>query len=216
MTLKTAEFPTLNIISHPLVAHKLTLLRAKETPQQAFKALLTEISVFITYEATRHLPLEPVEIETPVMRTLGSQLSEKQPMILPILRAGLGMVDGVATLLPSAKVGHIGLYRDEETRKPKQYYFKVPSDAAERRCFICDPMLATGGSAIQAVHMLKERGLKNIIFLCVLAAPEGVANFTAAHPDVPIFTASLDERLNEHAYIIPGLGDAGDRLFGTL
>lgn len=203
------------VISHPLIQHKLSILRRSTTPTKAFRELVDEIAMLMGYEVSRDLPLEDVEIETPVTTTVQKQLAGKKLAIVPILRAGIGMVDGLLSLVPAAKVGHIGMYRDEETLEPVEYLVKLPEDIDQRQIFLVDPMLATGGSAILAVDSLKKRGATNIRFVCLVAAPEGVAKLQAAHPDVDIYTASLDEKLNEHGYIVPGLGDAGDRLFGT-
>ena len=206
----------LHIVDHPLITHKLTIMRSKKTGSKDFRELLNEISMLMGYELTRDLPLEDVTIETPIKKMKTKMLSGKKLAIVPILRAGLGMVDGLQSLVPVAKVGHIGLYRDPETHLPVEYYCKLPTDIEERIVILVDPMLATGGSAVDALTMLKNKGCKNIKFMCLVAAPEGVANVVSAHPDVPIYTAALDECLNDHAYIVPGLGDAGDRIFGTL
>jgi uracil phosphoribosyltransferase len=211
----TPEFPTLSIVKHPLVRHKLTLLRDRRTPKKIFKELVDEIAMLMAYEATSDLALEDVSVDTPLERMTGHQVSGKKLTLVPILRAGLGLVEGVLRLVPSARVGHIGLYRDHDTLQPVDYYFKVPSDAAERDFFLLDPMLATGGSAVSAVDSLKRAGAARIRFLCLVAAPEGVRRLGGAHPDVSIYTAALDRELNEQGYILPGLGDAGDRLFGT-
>ena len=211
----TPAFPTLRVVSHPLVQHKLSLLRDRATPTKIFKELVDEIATLIAYEATSELTLEPAPVETPLERTMGKRVSGKKLTLVPILRAGLGMVEGVARLVPAARVGHIGLYRDHDTLEPVDYYFKVPSDASERDFFLLDPMLATGGSAAAAVTSLKRAGATRIRFLCLVAAPEGVRRLASAHPDVMVYCASLDRELNEQGYIMPGLGDAGDRLFGT-
>ncbi len=203
------------VVDHPLVQHKLTIMRDKNTGAKDFRTLLDEISMLMGYEVTRDFPLRDVEIETPVTSMVGKQIAGKKLAIVPILRAGLGMVDGLINLLPVAKVGHIGLYRDPETHKPVVYYCKLPEDISERIVVVVDPMLATGGSAAHAITMLKESGCKNIRLMCLVSAPEGVKVIQDAHPDVDIFTAALDEKLNDHCYIVPGLGDAGDRLFGT-
>ncbi|MCR4925907.1 MAG: uracil phosphoribosyltransferase [Clostridiales bacterium] len=203
------------ITNHPLIQHKLTLLRDKNTGSKEFRALVSEIATLMCYEATRDLPLKEVEIETPMAVAKTKVISGKKLAVIPILRAGLGMVDGMLTLIPSAKVGHIGLYRDPETKKPVEYYCKMPNDIEEREVIVVDPMLATGGSAIDAIGQIKQRNPKSIKFMCIIAAPEGLDALTKAHPDIDIFCANLDERLNEHSYIIPGLGDAGDRIFGT-
>ncbi|NCA91768.1 uracil phosphoribosyltransferase [bacterium] len=204
-----------NIINHPLITHKLSMMRCKDTNPKDFRQLLKEISLLMAYEVTRDLPLEDVEIETPVTKYKGKMLGGRSIGIVPILRAGLGMVDGVLELVPSAKIGHIGCYRDPETLKPVEYYCKLPVDADQRTIILVDPMLATGGSAAMAIDFIKQRGVTDIKFMCLISAPEGVTALNNAHPDVPIYTAALDDRLNEHAYIVPGLGDAGDRLFGT-
>lgn len=203
------------IMDHPLIQHKLSILRDKSTGSKEFRALISEIATLICYEATRDLPLEDVEIETPICTATTKVLSGKKLAVVPILRAGLGMVDGMLALVPSARVGHIGLYRDPDTLMPVEYYCKLPADIEEREVFVVDPMLATGGSAIDAITQIKKRGPKHIKFLGIIAAPEGLDALSKAHPDVDIFVASLDERLNDHGYIIPGLGDAGDRIFGT-
>jgi uracil phosphoribosyltransferase len=211
----TPEFPTLSLVRHPLVQHKLTLLRDRATPKKIFKELVDEIAMLMAYEATSDLALEDTTVETPLERTHGKRVSGKKLTLVPILRAGLGMVEGILRLVPSARVGHIGLYRDHDTLEPVDYYFKVPGDAAERDFFVLDPMLATGGSAASAVTSLKRAGATRIRFLCLVAAPEGVHRLAEAHPDVPIYCAGLDRELNGQGYILPGLGDAGDRLFGT-
>ena len=211
----TPEFPTLSIVRHPLVQHKLTILRDRKTSTKTFKELVEEIAMLMAYEATAGLPLEPVQVETPLETTTGWQLSGKKLTLVPILRAGLGLVEGVLRLVPGARVGHIGLYRNHDTLEPVDYYFKVPGDVGERDFILLDPMLATGGSAVSAVDSLKRVGATRIRFLCLVAAPEGVRRLSKAHPDVPIYCASLDRQLNEVGYILPGLGDAGDRLFGT-
>lgn len=203
------------VFDHPLIQHKLTYIRKKETGTKEFRELVEEIATLMAFEATRDLPLDEIEIDTPVTKTKSKVLSGKKLGVVPILRAGIGMVDGIVKLIPAAKVGHIGLYRDPETLKPVEYYVKLPNDIQERDIFVVDPMLATGGSAVEAINSLKKRGAKHIIFLCLIAAPEGVEVLKEAHPDVDIYIAALDEKLNEHGYIIPGLGDAGDRLFGT-
>ena len=203
------------ITDHPLIQHKLTLMRKTSTGSKDFRELLTEITMLMGYEVTRDLPLTEIEIETPMMRTKAYEISGKKLAIVPILRAGLGLVDGLLNLLPVAKVGHIGLYRDHETHNPVFYYCKLPEDIDHRMVIITDPMLATGGSASDAIKMLKEKGCTNIRLMCLVAAPEGIRRVQTDHPDVDIYTASLDERLNDNAYILPGLGDAGDRIFGT-
>lgn len=203
------------IYDHPLIQHKLSILRNKETSSKDFRELISEIAMLMCYEATRDLPLEEVEIETPICKTTVKHLAGKKLAIVPILRAGLGMVDGVSALIPSARVGHIGLYRDEATLQPVEYFCKLPKDIDERDVILVDPMLATGGSAIDAVSQLKKRNPRSIRFMCIIGAPEGVEAFTKAHPDVPVYCAALDSHLNENGYIVPGLGDAGDRIFGT-
>lgn len=205
----------LHVIDHPLIQHKLTYMRKKETGSKDFRELLDEIAMLMGYEVTRDLPLEDVEIETPLEKMTGKVISGKKLAIVPILRAGLGMVDGLLELVPVAKVGHIGLYRDPETHLPIEYYCKLPADISERIVIVVDPMLATGGSASDALMKLKERGCTHLRLMCLVAAPEGIAAVQKNHPDVDIYVAAVDEKLNEHAYILPGLGDAGDRLFGT-
>jgi uracil phosphoribosyltransferase len=211
----SSEFPTLRVVSHPLVQHKLTILRDRATPTKIFKELVEEIAMLMAYEATSDIPLEDVTVDTPLEATVGHQLSGKKLTLVPILRAGLGMVGGIDRLVPNARIGHIGLYRNHDTLEPVDYYFKVPGDASERDFFVLDPMLATGGSAVAAVTSLKRAGATRIRLLCLVAAPEGVRRLEQAHPDVMVFCASLDRELNAHGYILPGLGDAGDRLFGT-
>ncbi len=206
---------TLHIIDHPMIQHKLTIMRSKKTGSKDFRELLNEIAMLMGYELTRDLPLKDVEIETPVAKMTAKTISGKKLAIVPILRAGLGMVDGLLSLVPVAKVGHIGLYRDPDSHEPVEYYCKLPFDIEERIVIVVDPMLATGGSASDALRLLKEHGCTNLRLMCLVGAPEGVAKVQKDHPDVDIFIASLDEKLNDHAYIIPGLGDAGDRLFGT-
>lgn len=208
-------FPNLTVLDHPLISHKLTILRDRRTSTRDFKQLVNEIAVLMAYEVTKDLPLEPVEIETPLEPMTGVQLSGKKLTLVPILRAGLGMVEGIAELIPSARVGHIGLYRDHDTLSPVDYYFKIPADEMERDFFVLDPMLATGGSAAAALTALRRAGARRIRFLCLVAAPEGVRVLLDAHPDVQVYAAALDRQLNEQGYILPGLGDAGDRLFGT-
>ncbi|MEP6571267.1 MAG: uracil phosphoribosyltransferase [Gemmatimonadota bacterium] len=210
-----SPFPNLTVISHPLIQHKLTLLRDRNTGTRDFKQLVSEIAMLMAYEVTGDLPTEPLEIDTPMEHMTGRQVSHKMLTLVPILRAGLGMVDGVSQLIPTARVGHIGLSRDHVSLEPVSYYSRLPGDERERDYFILDPMLATGGSAVSAVTTLKTAGATRIRFLCIVAAPEGVRRMLDGHPDVPIFTAALDRELNEHGYILPGLGDAGDRLFGT-
>ncbi len=206
---------TLHIINHPLVTHKLSIMRDRNTGSKDFRELLDEIAMLMGYELTRDLPLEMVEIETPLCKMQAGHIAGRKLAIVPILRAGLGMVDGLRRLIPVAKVGHIGLYRDPDTHKPVEYYCKLPHDVDQRLVILVDPMLATGGSAVDALTKLKEHGCTHIRFLCLVAAPEGVKAVQEAHPDVDIYTAALDECLNDHAYIVPGLGDAGDRIFGT-
>lgn len=204
-----------NIINHPLVKHKITLMRDEKTGTREFRILVEEVAMLMGYEAMRDLPTEDVEVKTPITTRKLPMLCGKKLAIVPILRAGLGMVSGLLALVPSAKVGHIGLYRDEVTHEPHEYYCKLPDRINERLVIVCDPMLATGGSAIQAVDFLKDKGCKNIKFMCIIAAPEGLDALRTAHPDIDIYVGKLDEKLNEDAYIVPGLGDAGDRIFGT-
>ncbi|MBO5280489.1 MAG: uracil phosphoribosyltransferase [Clostridia bacterium] len=206
---------TLHIVDHPLITHKLSIMRNKKTGSKDFRELLDEIALLMGYEITRDLPLEDVTIETPITKMTAKMVSGKKLAIVPILRAGLGMVDGLLRLVPVAKVGHIGLYRDPDTHMPVEYYCKLPFDIEDRIVILVDPMLATGGSSSDALTMLKKKGCKNIRLMCLVAAPEGVKKVQEDHPDVDIYTASLDDYLNEHAYIVPGLGDAGDRIFGT-
>ena len=203
------------IMDHPLIQHKIGYIRRTDTGTKSFRETISEIATLICYEATRDLQLSDVKIQTPICETTVKELKGKKMAIVPILRAGLGMVDGMLTLIPAAKIGHIGLYRDPKTLKPVEYYCKLPADCAEREVFVVDPMLDTGGSSSAAIQMLKERGCKNIRFLCIIAAPEGVKAMQEAHPDVDMYIGSLDEKLNDHGYIVPGLGDAGDRIFGT-
>ena len=203
------------VIDHPLIQHKLTMIREKNCGTKVFREVVNEIAMLMAYEVSRDMPLEDVVIETPMGKSTQKTLSGKKVAIIPILRAGIGMVDGILELIPAAKVGHVGLYRDEETLQPHEYFVKLPEDIASRQLFVVDPMLATGGSAIMAIDSLKERGASNIKFVCLVAVPEGVKALQEAHPDLDIYTAALDERLNEDGYIVPGLGDAGDRLFGT-
>lgn len=203
------------IMDHPLIQHKIGYIRRIDTGTKDFRQTISEIAMLICYEATRELPLADVEIETPICKTTAKELKGKKMAVVPILRAGLGMVDGMLNLIPAAKVGHIGLYRDPVTVKPVEYYCKLPADCSEREVFVVDPMLATGGSSVAAIQMLKDKGCKNIHFMCIIAAPEGVKAMQEAHPDVDIYIGALDEKLNEHCYIVPGLGDAGDRIFGT-
>ncbi|MBM7645369.1 uracil phosphoribosyltransferase [Scopulibacillus daqui] len=204
-----------NVLDHPLIQHKLTHIRDYRTGTKAFRELVDEVATLMAFEITRHLPLEEIEIETPVCKAKAYQLAGKKLGIIPILRAGLGMVDGMLNLIPAAKVGHVGLYRDPETLKPVEYYCKLPSDIQERELIVVDPMLATGGSASAALTLLKEKGAVNMKLMCLIAAPEGVEQVKKDHPDIDIYLGALDEKLNEHGYIVPGLGDAGDRLFGT-
>ena len=204
-----------HVVSHPLVQHKLTLMRDKTVSTKGFRQLLNEIGMLLAYEVTRDLPVEMVEVETPLAKTMQPTISGKKLVFAPILRAGTGFLDGMLNLVPSARVAHIGLYRDPQTLEAVEYYFKAPADVAERLVIIMDPMLATGNSAIAAVDRLKRRGVREMRFVCLLAAPEGVERLSNAHPEVEIWTAAIDERLNDHGYIVPGLGDAGDRLFGT-
>ena len=203
------------IMDHPLIQHKIGIIRRQETGSKDFRQLISEIAMLMCYEATRDLKLTDVEIETPISKMTAKELAGKKLAVVPILRAGLGMVDGMLSMIPAAKVGHIGLYRNEETLEPVEYYCKIPKDCDERDVFVVDPMLATGGSAIAAIQMLKDHGVKNMRFLCIIAAPEGVKKLQEAHPDVDIYIGALDEHLNENGYIVPGLGDAGDRIFGT-
>lgn len=203
------------VMDHPLIQHKIGIIRRIDTGSKDFRTLIGEIAMLECYEATRSLPLADVEIETPICKTTVKELKGKKLAVVPILRAGLGMVDGVLAMIPAAKVGHIGLYRNEETLEPVEYFCKLPQDCANREVFVVDPMLATGGSAIAAIQMLKNKGVKNIHFMCVIAAPEGVKKMQEAHPDVDIIIGALDDHLNEKGYIVPGLGDAGDRIFGT-
>ena len=206
---------TVHVLDHPLIQHKLAILRSKNTSVKEFRELVSEISGLMCYEATRNLPTKEVEVQTPVAVAKCRRLAGKKLAIIPILRAGLGMVDAMVDLIPAAKIGHIGLYRDPETHKPVEYYCKLPEDISNRQVFVVDPMLATGGSAVAAIDFLKQHGCQNIIMMNMIAAPEGVKAVQEAHPDVDIYLAALDEKLNEHAYIVPGLGDAGDRIFGT-
>ena len=203
------------VLDHPLIQHKLAILRSKNTSVKEFRELISEISGLMCYEATRDLPTKEVEVQTPVAMAKCRRLAGKKLAIIPILRAGLGMVDAMVDLIPSAKIGHIGLYRDPETHLPVEYYCKLPEDIGNRQCFVVDPMLATGGSAVAAIDFLKKHGCKSIVMMNIIGAPEGVEAVQKAHPDVDIYLAALDEKLNDHAYIVPGLGDAGDRIFGT-
>lgn len=203
------------VMDHPLIQHKIGIIRRKDTSSKEFREMISEVAMLMCYEATRDLPLEPVEIETPISRMTARQLAGKKMAVVPILRAGLGMVEGMLAMIPAAKVGHIGLYRDPATLEPVEYYCKLPSDIASREVFVTDPMLATGGSATAAITMLKQKGAKKLHFMCIIAAPEGVKRMQEEHPDVDLFIGALDDRLNDHGYIVPGLGDAGDRIFGT-
>ncbi|MDA8234936.1 MAG: uracil phosphoribosyltransferase [Clostridia bacterium] len=206
---------TVHLLDHPLIQHKLTYIRNKNTGSKDFRELVEEVAMLMTYEVTRDFPLKEVEIETPIQKTMTKVISGKKVGVVPILRAGLGMVNGVLKLIPAAKVGHVGLYRDPETLLPVEYYCKLPADIHERELIIIDPMLATGGSAVAAIEFLKQRGASNIKLMCLIAAPEGIKAVQESHSDVDIYVAAIDEKLNDHAYIVPGLGDAGDRLFGT-
>lgn len=210
------EFPNLTVIEHPLIQHKLAVLRSRETSKKTFRELVDEIAMLMGYEVTKDLPLEPVEIETPLERTIAYMVSGKKLTLVPILRAGLGMVEGMLRLMPSVRVGHIGLYREHDTLEPVDYYFKIPPDPEYRDFILLDPMLATGGSAAAAVKFLKDAGATRVRLVCLVAAPEGVRRMLDEHPDVQIYAAALDRELNDQAYILPGLGDAGDRLFGTV
>lgn len=203
------------LMNHPLIQHKIGWIRRASTGSKDFRNMVSEIAMLMCYEATRDLELKDIEIETPICMTTVKELKGKKLAVVPILRAGLGMVDGMLSMIPAAKVGHIGLYRDPDTLEPVEYYCKLPEDCSEREVFVVDPMLATGGSSAAAIQMLKDKGVKNIRFLCIIAAPEGVEHMKQVHPDVDIYIGALDERLNEHGYIVPGLGDAGDRIFGT-
>ena len=203
------------VMDHPLIQHKIGIMRRQDTGSKEFRTLVSEVAMLECYEATRDLELRDVEIETPICKATVKELKGKKLAVVPILRAGLGMVEGMLEMIPAAKVGHIGLYRDPETAEPVEYYCKLPADCANREVFVVDPRLATGGSAVAALQMLKDKGVKNIRFMCIIAAPEGVKRLQEAHPDVDLFIGALDERLNEKKYIVPGLGDAGDRIFGT-
>jgi uracil phosphoribosyltransferase len=204
-----------HVVSHPLVQHKLTLMRDKEVSTKGFRQLLNEIGMLLAYEVTRDLPLEMVEVETPIAKMMAPSIAGKKLVFAPILRAGVGFLDGMLNLVPSARVAHIGIYRNPETLEAVEYYFKAPTDVAERLVIVMDPMLATANSAVAAIDRLKARGVRDIRFVCLLAAPEGIERLSKAHPDVAIWTAAIDEKLNDHGYIVPGLGDAGDRMFGT-
>lgn len=204
-----------HVMDHPLIQHKISFIRREDVGSRDFRAVVGEIAALMCYEATRDLKLQDVKIKTPVCEMTGKELAGKKMAVVPILRAGIGMVDGILSMIPAAKVGHIGLYRDPETFEPIEYYCKLPADCDEREVFIVDPMLATGGSSVAAIQMLKDKGVKNIRFMCIIAAPEGVERMRKEHPDVDIYIGALDDHLNEHKYIVPGLGDAGDRIFGT-
>lgn len=214
-SLGTEGRAAVTVVDHPLVQHKLTLLRQKERSTKGFRQILNEIGMLLAYEVTRDLPLERVTIETPIQAMEAPQIAGKKLVLAPILRAGVGFLDGMLSLVPSARVAHVGLYRDPETLEAVEYYFKAPSDLADRTVLVLDPMLATANSAIAAIDLLKQRGARDLRFVCLLAAPEGVAKLQATHPDVPVWTASIDSHLNDHGYIVPGLGDAGDRMYGT-
>lgn len=205
----------ITIMDHPLILHKIGWIRRKTTGSRDFREMVEEIAMLMCYEATRGLELVDVEIETPICPAKAKELKGKKVAVIPILRAGLGMLEGILSMIPTAKVGHIGLYRDHKTLNPVEYYSKLPEDCAQREVFVVDPMLATGGSAVAAIQILKDKGVKNIHFMCIIAAPEGVKAMTEAHPDVDLYIGAIDEKLNEHGYIVPGLGDAGDRIFGT-
>ena len=203
------------VMDHPLIQHKVGIIRREEVGSKDFRQMISEIAMLMCYESTRNLKLQDVKIKTPICETTVKELAGKKLAVVPILRAGLGMVEGMLAMIPAAKVGHIGLYRDPETLEPVEYYCKLPSDCNEREVYVVDPMLATGGSCVAAIQMLKEKGVKNIHFMCIIASPEGVERLQKEHPDVDIYIAALDEKLNDHGYIVPGLGDAGDRIFGT-
>lgn len=203
------------VMDHPLIQHKIGIIRRKEVGSKDFRQMIGEIAMLMCYEATRDLKLQEVEIETPICPMTAKELQGKKLAVVPILRAGLGMVDGMLAMIPAAKVGHIGLYRDPDTLEPVEYYSKLPADSSERQVFVVDPMLATGGSSVAAIRLLKEKGVEHIRFMCIIAAPEGVERMRREHPDVDIYVGALDEKLNDHGYIVPGLGDAGDRIFGT-
>ncbi|GJD72221.1 MULTISPECIES: uracil phosphoribosyltransferase [Methylobacterium] len=210
-----AAAATVRVVDHPLVQHKLTLLRQRERSTKGFRQILNEIGMLLAYEVTRDLPLESVTIETPIQSMEAPQIAGKKLVLAPILRAGVGFLDGMLSLVPSARVAHVGLYRDPETLEAVEYYFKAPSDLVDRTVLVLDPMLATANSAVAAINLLKQRGAQDLRFVCLLAAPEGIARLQAAHPDVPVWTAAIDSHLNDHGYIVPGLGDAGDRMYGT-
>ena len=216
MAIDVSKYPNVNILSHPLLKHKITHLRDINTGTNEFRNLVKEIAILEGYEALKNLHTELIEIQTPVEKTMQPVVSGKKLCFVPILRAGLGMVDGLLELVPSAKVGHIGLYRDEKTHLPQQYYFKMPNNMEERDVYLLDPMLATGGSAIDSISLLKKHGAKNITFICIIAAPEGIENFVKANPEIPLYVGAVDRCLNDKAYICPGLGDCGDRIFGTV
>ena len=203
------------VMDHPLIQHKIGIIRRKDTSSKEFREMIKEIAMLMCYEATRNLKLSDVEIETPIAKMVAKELTGKKLAVVPILRAGLGMVEGMLAMIPAAKVGHIGLYRDPETLEPVEYYCKLPADSSEREVYVVDPMLATGGSASAAIQMLKEKGVRKIHFMCIIAAPEGIKKMKEKHPDVDLYIGALDEKLNDHGYIVPGLGDAGDRIFGT-
>ena len=209
------KYNNVHILDHPLIRHKLAIIRNKDTDTKQFREIVKELAMLMAYESFKDVPTQQIEVETPLEKTTQTVVKENSIAIVPILRAGLGMVDGVLDLIPAAKVGHIGLYRDPETLEPVEYYCKLPADCAEREVFVVDPMLATGGSSVAAIQMLKDKGCKKIHFMCILAAPEGIEKMKEAHPDVDMYVGALDEKLNDHGYIVPGLGDAGDRIFGT-
>ena len=215
MQVESGGTARVTVVDHPLVQHKLTMMRDGERSTKGFRELLNEIGMLLAYEVTRDLPLEPVTIQTPIQAMEGRRIAGKKLVLAPILRAGVGFLDGMLSLMPSARVAHVGLYRDHDTLQAIEYYFKSPSDLADRTVLVLDPMLATANSAVAAVERLKSRGAKDLRFVCLLAAPEGIARFQAAHPDVPVWTAAIDSHLNDHGYIVPGLGDAGDRMYGT-
>ena len=210
------QYPNVTVLEHPLITHKISILRDKNTPTSEFRQLVKEIAIMEGYEALRNVPTKDVEIETPIEKTTVKMVRGSKLCFVPILRAGMGMVDGLTELIPTARVGHIGLYRDEVTHEPHEYYCKLPNDLENLEIYVIDPMLATGGSAIDAIRLLKEHGAKNLHFICIIAAPEGIKAFCEANPDIPLTVGALDRQLNENAYIFPGLGDAGDRIFGTV